>query len=159
VLRWFWIASLVTIIAACLGVRTRERSRAVRVTTWIIGLLALLVLALILLPTGLTVQGNQEEPWTVGLGLYVCMLIGTAAKYGADLWGGRKLEARPVQLLAALCTSPLIFQATWPAVQHDLTIQTCLLAFQNGFCWKAIYDTVQPKGAKAARRLEPAAKR
>jgi predicted outer membrane lipoprotein len=152
-----WIVSLVILLLLLLiewrraareaSTQVAEQSHATR---FILGLLLVIcasVIAAIWLSTHETMDsGAQAVPWgTVGV-LYVAMIAGMVAQY-FYFYAHRKFRWR--SFIKPFLASPIVFMPLVSAYQKALTsldafelgdLMLLLVAFQNGFFWKVIFD-------------------
>ena len=152
-----WIVSLAILLLLLLiewrraareaSTRVAEQSHATR---FILGLL-LVICASVMAATWLSTHetmdsGAQAVPWgTVGL-LYVAMIVGMFAQY---FYFYAELKFRWRSFIKPFLASPIIFMPLVSAYQKALTgldafelgdLMLFLVAFQNGFFWKVIFD-------------------
>jgi hypothetical protein len=92
-------------------------------------------------------NGTGPQPNNRGLFALLCfaaMLMGMAAQAGFNHLNG----SAPWQwgaFLAPFLISPLIFQGFLAIVRSQIDMLTgILIAFQNGFFWKQIFDGLKP---------------
>jgi hypothetical protein len=97
-------------------------------------------------------KGDQPNQWAFIVVLYVCMLLGMASNYAYGRFVKTK-SARPPfdagNFVAPMLASPLVFIPLLGAFQDtyvdpaNLTVPKVmifLVAFENGFFWKEIFD-------------------
>lgn len=101
---------------------------------------------------GLQSKGSEQPEIGFVVVLYVCMLFGIASHYFYDLLVTPRLSRPPFDigaLLAPMLASPLVFIPLLGAFQSadidlaNLTrpkLMIFLVAFQNGFFWKEVFD-------------------
>ncbi|HEX4954317.1 MAG TPA: hypothetical protein VF017_13075 [Thermoanaerobaculia bacterium] len=91
--------------------------------------------------------GAGGNPWPMIILIFVCIVVGMAARYffylkGKASWGS---------LLKPLCVSPIVLLPLLGTLQDTAQLEPiqvvsfCLLAFQNGFFWKVVFERAQQK--------------
>jgi hypothetical protein len=132
----FTIAAATT-AGAALGValwQSSARTWLKALGTAVLAIAALLALVISYEPH---VAMGGSRPGLVGLVMYAGMISGMLSQ--AFLTGtGRRRSAR--RWLFPLLVSPIVFGTLWGQLQHELTVGTVVLSYQNGFFWKALYD-------------------
>jgi hypothetical protein len=97
-------------------------------------------------------QPFSETPTAAAIGvMYICVVLGTVANYVFDLKGtfSWKSLARP------LVVSPLVLTPLLGTLQGRSEIESvqliwfALLAFQNGFFWRVVFDRAKPATKKS----------
>jgi len=94
---------------------------------------------------------------------YLCMVLGMVAQYfyRQAEGGGRRLKVELAPFLMPIFASPIVFIPLLAIIQDTARsgdafakakIMLCLVAFQNGFFWKDIFDRQRQKagGSSAA---------
>jgi hypothetical protein len=95
-------------------------------------------------PSGLRAFGGVESLPAIAL-MFVCILLGMVAQYVYDLSGSFSW----LSFLRPLCVSPIVLLpllGTLQGVSEVEPIQLisfCVLAFQNGFFWKVVFERVK----------------
>jgi hypothetical protein len=100
-------------------------------------------------------KGDQPHQWAFVVVLYICMLAGMAATHLYDRFASPKPDRRPFDLgnfIAPMLVSPIVFiplLSVFQSAYVDLAnlaapkLMIFLVAFENGFFWKAFFDTRQ----------------
>jgi hypothetical protein len=93
-------------------------------------------------------QPFSETPTAAAIGvMYICVVLGTVANYVFDLRGTFSWRS----LAKPLAVSPLVLVPLLGTLQGRSEIESlqliwfALLAFQNGFFWRAVFDRAKPK--------------
>ncbi len=127
--------------------RVAEQSKSTRFIAGLLLIICASVIAAVFLSTHETMDaGGQAVPWgTVGL-LYLAMTLGMVAQY-FYFSTRRKFRWRP--FIKPFLASPIVFIPLVSAYQNALTsldafelgdLMLLLVAFQNGFFWKVVFD-------------------
>ena len=89
--------------------------------------------------------GAGDNPWPM-LGLvFFCICLGMAARYAFYLKGAFSWPT----LLKPLCVSPIVLLPLLGTLQDAKDLQPlqvvsfCVLAFQNGFFWRVVFERAQ----------------
>lgn len=89
--------------------------------------------------------GPGDNPWPmIGL-VFVCILLGMAARYFFHLKGALSWRA----LLRPLCVSPIVVLPLLGTLEDVSQLQPlqvvsfCVLAFQSGFFWRVVFERAQ----------------
>ena len=92
-------------------------------------------------------QSFSETPTTTAvIVMYICVVLGTAANYYYNLKGAFswKSLARPV-IVSPLVLLPLLGTLQGRSGLEGMQlIWFALLAFQNGFFWRVVFDRAKP---------------
>jgi hypothetical protein len=125
------------------------RTRRVRRFIWQIAVLLILIVLDGLITNAVTGRvsfGEGTSSGRVVLVMFVCVLLGIAARYvfylkGAFAW---------LEFVKPLCISPIVILPLIGSVQGVKNLETmqiisfALLAFQNGFFWQVVLERATP---------------
>jgi CDP-diglyceride synthetase len=91
--------------------------------------------------------GAGDNPWPmIGL-IFACIVAGMAARYFFYL----KRDFAWSSLLKPLCVSPIVLLPLVGTLQDAAKLEAlqvlsfCLLAFQNGFFWRVVFERAQAR--------------
>lgn len=133
----------------------------------LIGGLALLVLAALALSwafgnTGLVAKGDEANSWAFAAVLYLCVVLGMLAHAVYRRFDEPRATRLPLDwatFVKPLLASPIVAIPLLAAMQNaevDLNrmdtarLMVFLVAFENGFCWKEIFDRRRRERADGA---------
>jgi hypothetical protein len=109
-------------------------------------------------------KGSQSSESAFIIALYLCMLLGMLCHYLFALFVTPKEHRAPFDFpsfLAPIFASPIVFIPLLGALQSgpidlaELTVQKTmvfLVAFQNGFFWKELFDNQKRKAISGSRK-------
>ena len=144
-------------ILAAVGLVLLRVRREPRASLYLLGILllfGLIPISLFDFPTssGLASRGETENDLPFIFAMYFFLLLGMLAQFGYTRFSQPKRRRRKFDLglfLAPLFTSPIIFIPLYAAVSAaeadpntpgSARIMLLLVAFENGFLWKLIFD-------------------
>ena len=141
--------SVATPLAAAAWVVLRGRFSPIVKLSGAIGALVLGWLVFELTRPSVQTMGSSESEALVGSLMYACMVGGMAAKSLTDSLGRTPQHLEVRDFILPLAVSPIVFGAIWKQAVHTVSVDTLVMAFQNGFFWKALFDSIAPRRSKA----------
>lgn len=167
----FWLVALS--LAALLAISTYRFAQERNAPAFGIQLAALAVLGFILFSLffpSATAKSGDEVQWAFVVVLYLFMILGMCGNYAYEHFSV-PLEKRAEKefdfglFVAPVFVSPIIFVPLFAAFMEELQdpqmthakVMVFLVAFENGFFWKAYFDNKRKevKRANKPKRREP----
>jgi hypothetical protein len=150
----FTIVSGLGVLAALLAAIGQLHIGLARRVLLAIGVCSVALLVLAIDRVGAVSMSSRGTP-ADGTIIYLVMMAGMLSQAFLDA-SPRKRAAR--RWLFPLLVSPIVFGTLWSQLEQRLTVATATLAYQNGFFWKAIYDSVSAQARGQDNRRHNAAK-